>query len=84
MQVEFTHDKRAVKVTTKDTAPGGRRTEKVGLPYDPDLFDHMVSHGVVVEVTLCGLRILLCGEALRSCYLLSLQPDDGSPTGVPR
>ena len=38
-------------MTTKDTAPGGRRTEKVGLPYDPDLFDHMVSHGVVVEVT---------------------------------
>jgi len=37
-------------VTTKDSAPGGRRTEKVGLPYDPDLFDHMVSHGVVVEV----------------------------------
>ena len=53
-QVEFTHDKRAVKVTTKDTAPGGRRTEKVGLPYDPDLFDHMVSHGVVVEVTSWG------------------------------
>ena len=51
MQVEFTHDKRAVTVTTKDTAPGGRRTEKVGLPYDPDLFDHMTSHGVVVEVT---------------------------------
>ena len=38
-------------VTTKATAPGGARTEKVGLPFDPDLFDHMVEHGVVVEVT---------------------------------
>ncbi len=42
-------------MTTKDSAPGGRRTEKVGLPYDPDLFDHMVSHGVVVEVTSCKM-----------------------------
>ena len=25
------------------------RTEKVGLPFDPDLFDHMVEHGVYVE-----------------------------------
>lgn len=50
-QVEFTADKRAVRVTTKDTAPGGRRTEKVGLPYDPDLFDHMVAHGVAIEAS---------------------------------
>ena len=38
-------------MTTKDTAPGGRRTEKVGLPYDPDLFDHMVAHGVAIEAS---------------------------------
>lgn len=37
-------------VTLKATAPGGARTEKVGLPFDPDLFDHMVEHGVVIEV----------------------------------
>lgn len=37
-------------VTTRATAPGGARTEKVGLPFDPDLFDHMVEHGVVIEV----------------------------------
>ena len=37
-------------VTTEATAPGGARTEKVGLPFDPDLFDHMVQHGVVIEV----------------------------------
>lgn len=37
-------------VTTKATAPGGARTEKVGLPFDPDLFDHMLEHGVVIEV----------------------------------
>ena len=38
-------------VTTKANAPGGKRTEKVGLPYDPDLFDHMVEHGVYIEVS---------------------------------
>ena len=51
LQVKYAADKRSVMVTTKVTAPGGARTEKVGLPFDPDLFDHMVEHGVVVEVT---------------------------------
>lgn len=50
LQVKYAADKRSVMVTTKATAPGGARTEKVGLPFDPDLFDHMVQHGVVVEV----------------------------------
>lgn len=50
LQVKFTGDKRCVWVTTKANAPGGVRTEKVGLPYDPELFDHMVEHGVVIEV----------------------------------
>ena len=50
LQVKYTGDKRSVVVTTKATAPGGMRTEKVGLPFDPDLFDHMVEHGVVVQV----------------------------------
>ena len=51
-------------VTTKANAPGGQRTEKVGLPYDPELFDHMVEHGVAIEVrgpalllqSLCSIR----------------------------
>lgn len=50
LQVKYAGDKRSVMVTTKATAPGGMRTEKVGLPFDPDLFDHMVEHGVVVQV----------------------------------
>lgn len=50
LQVRYTNDKRAVMVTTEASAPGGARTEKVGLPFDPDLFDHMVEHGVVIEV----------------------------------
>ncbi|KAK9810298.1 hypothetical protein WJX72_008286 [[Myrmecia] bisecta] len=50
-KVVYTADKRAVWVTTKPSAPGGVRTEKVGLPYDPDLFDHMVEHGVHIEAT---------------------------------
>ena len=49
-QVKYSGDKRSVMVTTKATAPGGIRTEKVGLPFDPDLYDHMVEHGVVIEV----------------------------------
>ena len=42
-------DARSVWVTTKATAPGGARTEKVGLPFDPDLYHHMVEHGVFVD-----------------------------------
>ena len=30
-------------------APGGPRTERVGLPFDPALVDHLASHGVAVE-----------------------------------
>ncbi|KAK9861664.1 hypothetical protein WJX84_001635 [Apatococcus fuscideae] len=48
-KVRNTFDRRSVWVTTKANAPGGKRTEKVGLPYDPDLFDHMVEHGVYIE-----------------------------------
>jgi len=49
-KVKFSGDGRSVMVTTKDNAPGGRRTEKVGLPYDPDLMHHLVEHGVEVEL----------------------------------
>lgn len=45
----YTADRRSIYVTTKATAPGGTRTEKVGLPFDPDLFDHMVEHGVYID-----------------------------------
>ena len=31
-------------------APGGPRTERVGLPFDPALVDHLASHGVAVEM----------------------------------
>ena len=58
MQAQYTADKRSVLVTTKDTAPGGRRTEKVGLPYDPELYDHMMEHGVHIAVR-CPQRALL-------------------------
>ena len=46
-------------MTTKENAPGGKRTEKVGLPYDPDLFDHMVEHGVYIEVRRMSLLLPL-------------------------
>ena len=48
-KVRYTMDRRSVIVTTKENAPGGVRTEKVGLPFDPDLFDHLVEHGVYIE-----------------------------------
>jgi cell division protease FtsH len=48
-KVRYTPDRRALIVETKKNAPGGKRIEKVGIPFDPDLFDHMVEHGVYVE-----------------------------------
>ncbi|PSC74371.1 ATP-dependent zinc metalloprotease chloroplastic [Micractinium conductrix] len=47
--VRFADDRRSVRIVTKASAPGGARTEKVGLPFDPDLFDHLVEHGVFIE-----------------------------------
>ena len=43
--VRYTADRRSVLVKTKAGAPGGVRVEKVGLPYDPELFDHLAQHG---------------------------------------
>ena len=60
-------------VTTLASAPGGARTEKVGLPFDPDLFDHMVEHGVVVEVML-PLSLFFAASSI--CTSLILAADD--------
>lgn len=49
-QVKFSNDYKTVEVQTLDTAPGGARTEKVALPYDPDLYHHMVQHGTKILV----------------------------------
>lgn len=49
--VRYTPDRRSVVVKTKASAPGGARTEKVGLPYDPELFDHLINHGTYIEPT---------------------------------
>lgn len=43
--IRYTADRRSVLVKTRASAPGGARVEKVGLPYDPELFDHLVQHG---------------------------------------
>ena len=48
--MKYTRDSRSVWVTTKENAPGGVRTEKVGLPYDPELYYHMIEHGVDIQV----------------------------------
>ncbi|KAL4452773.1 hypothetical protein ABPG75_008435 [Micractinium tetrahymenae] len=47
--VKYSDDRRSVWVTTKATAPGGARTDKVALPFDPELFDHLVEHGVYIQ-----------------------------------
>lgn len=46
----FGPERKSVMVTLKDSAPGGVRTVKVNLPPDPDLVDHMVLHGVGVNL----------------------------------
>ena len=51
VQVHFTPDYRVIKVHTTPAAPGGERIERVGLPPDPDLYDHLVQHGVEIEVS---------------------------------
>ena len=51
LQVKFAEDNRAAWVTTKPNAPGGKRTEKVGLAFDEDLFPLLVVHNVEMEVS---------------------------------
>ncbi|GMH43653.1 hypothetical protein BSKO_11575 [Bryopsis sp. KO-2023] len=48
-KVKYTSDHRSVVVDLKESAPGGARQVKVGLPYDPDLFDHLVANQVYIE-----------------------------------
>ena len=43
-----------VDVLTKASAPGGVRTETVGLPYDPPFLDHLLAHGVRVTAVRGG------------------------------
>jgi len=47
--VQPTMDQRSLVVRTRDSAPGGARTERVGMPYDEELFDHLLSNGVEVR-----------------------------------
>lgn len=48
--VALSADRRSMRVVTKDTAPGGRRTQRIGLPYDPHLYDHLMIHGVSITM----------------------------------
>ncbi|KAK9813430.1 hypothetical protein WJX73_008508 [Symbiochloris irregularis] len=63
-KVKFTPDWRVVEVTTNSLAPGGVRTERIGLPPDPDLYDHLALHGVIVETMqgnhLTDIALLFC------------------------
>ena len=47
--VRPTMDERSVVVRTRPTAPGGSRTETVGVPYDEDLLEHLLHHGVEIK-----------------------------------
>lgn len=49
-KAKYTSDRRSLIVTTKPSAPGGERTCKVGIPFDPELFDHLTLNGVSVEI----------------------------------
>ncbi len=48
LQISFARDYKTAKVTTTADAPGGARTEKVALPFDPDLYHHIVTHDIFV------------------------------------
>lgn len=65
-QVKYTTDRRSVWVTTKANAPGGARTEKVALPFDPELFDICVENGWVG------------GLGVSRCYLQHLAENHGA------
>jgi len=67
-KARYTADRRSIYVTTKATAPGGARTEKVGLPYDPDLFDHMVEHGVYIDTPTPNPALPLVHAVLRLVF----------------
>jgi cell division protease FtsH len=64
-KARFNYDKRSMYVTTKTTAPGGQRTELLGIPPDPQLMDHLTTHGVFVQEPrdLSILEDLLLGVA---------------------
>lgn len=49
-QVKYSYDHRSVTVNLKESAPGGARAVKVGLPYDPDLLDHLVIPQIPLRV----------------------------------
>jgi cell division protease FtsH len=67
-KARYTADRRSIYVTTKATAPGGARTEKVGLPFDPDLFDHMVEHSVYIETPTPNPALPLVHAVLRLVF----------------
>ena len=52
----------------------------MGLPYDPDLFDHMVEHGVYIQVS-CAHAGKLASDHL-SCHLQSLAVKSFSPLRI--
>lgn len=67
-KASYSLDRRSIYVTTKASAPGGSRTEKVGLPFDPDLFDHMVEHGVYIETPSPNPALPLVHAVLRLVF----------------
>jgi len=48
-RARYGKDERTLMVTLKETAPGGAREVKIGLPYDPELYNHMLMHDVFIE-----------------------------------
>lgn len=41
---KYSQDRRSLTVLVDDSAPGGERWEKIAIPFDPDLFEHMIEH----------------------------------------
>ena len=49
--MRYTNDTRSLWVTTKDTAPGGRRTEKVGLLIPSDRIPIIKTYLLLLSTT---------------------------------
>jgi cell division protease FtsH len=58
-RVRYNDGMKSLTVTTKPSCPGrGAVTEKVGLIYDPQLYEALCAHGVAIE---CGAQDKMAG-----------------------
>lgn len=67
-RVTFTPGGGPVTVVTRASAPGGVRSDRVGLPYDPAFLDHLLAHGVTVTSSRGGWPAHAAWILLRAAF----------------